>query len=265
METESTRDDAERVEANRRMWDERVPIHLASRFYDVEGWRSGRSPHLVAPFEAAEIGDVAGKRLCHLQCHFGMDTLSFARMGADVVGVDFSGAAIEAARSLATEVGLEATFVQSTVEGAREHVDGDFDVVYASWGWHIWLPDLHAWARTVASLLEPGGFVYVADQHPATSTYGGSYFRDVPERDDTPGTYADIAAPTTQNESYEWHHTLADIVNAVADAGLRIEQLREHPIIVWQNGADMVQGDDGMWRLPGDPLPLSFSLRARAS
>jgi SAM-dependent methyltransferase len=254
----------ERVEANRRMWDERVAIHAASRFYDVEGWKAGRTPHLVAPFEADEIGPVAGRRLCHLQCHFGMDTLSFARLGAEVVGVDFSAAAIEQARALAAEVGLDATFVQSTVEEARDHVEGEFDIVYASWGWHVWLPDLAAWARTVASLLKPGGFLYCTDHHPVVSdpNMPVPYFATEPFRDDSTGTYADVDAPTTNNESYEWQHTIGELVTCVADAGLRIAFLHEHPLLVWQQRGEMVQGDDGMWRLPGDPLPLSFSLQA---
>jgi 2-polyprenyl-3-methyl-5-hydroxy-6-metoxy-1,4-benzoquinol methylase len=252
----------ERVEANRRKWDERVAIHVGSRFYDVEGWKAGRRNHLVAPFEEEEIGAVAGKRLCHLQCHFGMDTLTFARLGAEVVGVDFSSAAIAAARALAAEVDLDATFVQATVEDARDHVDGDFDIVYTSWGALIWLPDLGAWARTIASLLVPGGFVYVADQHPMTSRYGGSYFRTEPFRDTDAGTYADVSAPTVHNVAYEWQHPLGEIVTAVCDAGLRVELLHEHPVLVWQDTPDMVQGDDEMWRLPGEPYPVSFSLRA---
>jgi SAM-dependent methyltransferase len=211
---------------------------------------------------------VAGKRLCHLQCHFGMDTLTFARQGAEVVGVDFSSAAVNAARSLAADVGLHATFVHATVEDARAHVDGDFDVVYTSWGALVWLPDLRAWATTIASLLRPGGFVYVADQHPFTHTIAWlptGYFRDEPLRDDSSGSYTDPSAPTVHNESYEWLHTTGEIVTAIADAGLRIDFLHEHPFLVWQHTPEMVQGDDGMWRLPGDPVPLSFSLRASAS
>jgi 2-polyprenyl-3-methyl-5-hydroxy-6-metoxy-1,4-benzoquinol methylase len=249
-------------EVNREMWDERVPIHVASRFYDLDSWKAGCTNHLVAPFETAEIGDVAGKRLCHLQCHIGKDTLTFARRGAQVTGVDFSGAAIDAARALATEIAIDATFVQSSIEDARAHVEGDFDIVYASWGALIWLPDLAAWARTIASLLRPGAFVYVADQHPMTNTYGGPYFRDEPMRDDSSGTYADLDADTKHNEAYEWQHTMGEIVSVIAGAGLRIDFLREHPLLVWQNTRDMVHGDDGMWRLPGDPMPLSFSLKA---
>jgi len=136
------------------MWDERVALHVGSRFYDVEGWKAGNRNHLVAPYEETEIGDVQGKRLCHLQCHFGMDTLTFARMGAEVVGVDFSREAVTAAHQLAEEVGVadRATFVQSTVEDARAHVDGSFDIVYTSWGALVWLPDLTAWARTARAV-----------------------------------------------------------------------------------------------------------------
>jgi SAM-dependent methyltransferase len=243
------------------MWDERVDIHVGSRFYDVEGWKAGTHGGLVGPFEEAEIGDVAGRRLCHLQCHFGMDSLTFARLGAEVVGVDFSGAAIDAARALAAEVGLSdrASFVASTVEDARHAVDGDFDIVYTSWGALIWLPDLRAWARTISSMLRPGGFVYVAEGHP--SLYD-PYFAVEAQRDDSTGTYADEAAPTQHNEAYEWRHPLGEIVTVLADAGLRIDFLHEHPLLVWQHTPEMQQGPDGMWRVPGDPAPLSFSLRA---
>ena len=249
------------------MWDERVALHVGSRFYDVEGWKAGKRNHLVAPFEAAELGPLDGQRVCHLQCHFGMDTLTLARAGATVVGVDFSPAAVAAARELAREVGIDATFVVSTVEDARAHVDGAFDIVYTSWGALVWLPDLPAWARAIASLLRPGGFVYVADQHPLTHTIAWQptgYFRDGALFDDSSGSYTDPAAPTVNNASYEWLHTMGEIVTSIADAGLRIELLHEHPMLVWQQTPEMQQGDDGMWRLPGDPLPLSFSLRARS-
>lgn len=273
MRTDSHRMD-ERVEANQRMWDERVPIHAGSRFYDLDGWKAGRKNHLVAPFEEGEIGPVADRRICHLQCHIGMDTLTFARMGAEVVGVDFSAPAIEAARTLADEVGLtdRATFVQATVEDAHDRVDGEFDIVYASWGWHVWLPDIGTWARTAASLLKPGGFLYCADHHAITNTFGEfnegpnhlyPYFRADPDRYESSGTYADASAATTNNVSYQWQHTTAEIVSEVASAGLRIEFLHEHTLLVWQMLAEMEQGDDGMWRLPGDPLPLSFSLKAK--
>lgn len=254
----------EHVEANRRMWDERVAIHLGSDFYDVEGWKEGRRNHLVAPFEADELGSVDGKRLLHLQCHFGMDTLTFARQGAEVVGLDFSAEAVEAARALAAEVSLDATFVEGPVEDGRALVEGDFDIVYTSWGWNVWLPNLTAWARTVASVLRPGGFLYCADHHPGLQdpNMPVSYFAKEPFLDDSSGTYADVDAKTTANESYEWQHPLSEVVTCVAEAGLRIDFLHEHPVLVWQQQGEMVQDDDGMWRLPGDPLPLSFSLKA---
>jgi len=255
----------DRVEANRRMWDERVGIHVGSAFYDVEGWKVGNRNHLVGPFEADELGPVDGKRLLHLQCHFGMDTLTFARAGAEVVGLDFSGEAIAAARRLAEEVGLadRATFVQATVEAGRAALEGDFDVVYTSWGTIIWLADLRPWAATIASCLRPGGTFYMADGHPIlNAVWHGDYFADEPLRDDDEGTYADVTAPTTNNEAWEWQHTLAEVVTALAEAGLRIELLAEHDVLVWQGLPEMVQGDDGMWRLPGRRFPVSFSIRA---
>ena len=257
----------QRVEANRRMWDERVGIHLGSAFYDVEGWKAGRSTNLVAPYEEAELGPVAGQRLLHLQCHFGMDTLTFARRGAaEVVGLDFSAEAVAAARRLAEEVGLadRATFVQATVEEGRAAVEGDFDIVYTSWGTIVWLGDLRAWAATIASCLRPGGIFYLADSHPVlNATWYGDYFRADPQRDDDEGTYADVSAATTNNEAWEWQHTLAEVVTVLAEAGLRIELLAEHDVLVWQGLPEMVRGDDGMWRLPGNRIPISFSVRAR--
>ncbi|HLK44205.1 MAG TPA: class I SAM-dependent methyltransferase, partial [Thermoleophilia bacterium] len=154
----------ERLAVNRAMWDARVPVHVASDFYNVEGFRRGELS--IAPFEPAELGDVAGRRLVHLQCHFGLDTLSLARLGADVTGVDFSPVALDEARRLADETGLLARFVEATVDRARDVLDGNFDIVYTSWGVLVWLPDLGGWARTIAGLLRPGGFVYLVDEHP---------------------------------------------------------------------------------------------------
>ena len=128
----------------------------------------------------------------------------------------------------------------------------------------VWLGDLPAWAATIAACLRPGGVFYMADSHPVlNATWYGDYFRRDPQRDDDEGTYADVAAKTANNEAWEWQHTLAEVVTVLADAGLRIELLAEHDVLVWQGLPEMVQGDDGMWRLPGNRIPISFSVRAR--
>ncbi len=259
---------------NRAMWDEWVAIHEASDFYDVDGFRAGRGT--LESFEVEELGPVEGKRVCHLQCHFGMDTLTLARMGAEVVGLDFSRPAIETARRLAAEVGLDdrSRFVLASVYDARTNLDGDFDLVYVSWGTLIWLPDIDAWAKTVASLLRPGGFLYLADSHPIAEAlhppedrpdllhqnepYGGSAALEW----DEPGTYAQPDAPTLNTRSVQWSHGLGQIVTALADAGLRLDWLHERPELVWAMWPTMERGDDGRWRQPGSTLPLSFSLKA---
>lgn len=262
------------VEANLRLWDARTPIHVRSDFYDVDGFRVGATT--LRPLEIEEVGDVTGKRLLHLQCHFGLDTLSWARLGAEVTGLDFSSAAVAAARDLAAEVGLAARFVESDVYAAAEALAGElFDVVFTSYGVLAWLPDIRRWAEVVAGLVAPGGFFYVAEIHPASQILddepgvedlrvGYSYWtRSGPLRFHESGTYADFEADIELPE-YIWLHGLGDIVTALVDAGLVLEFLHEHEGTVFQQLPFLEQHDDGWWRLPADrpALPFLFSLRA---
>ena len=256
------------------MWDERVPIHVTSEFYDVEGFRSGRMT--LAPFEVDELGDLEGKDVVHVQCHFGMDSMSLSRLGArSVTGIDFSSAAVEAATSLAREVGVadRVRFVMSDVAHSAETVGASTaDVVYTSWGVLIWLPDLDVWAGNIVKMLRPGGWLYLAESHPFINPYEEedgvlverySYGGSRETRFDEPGTYADLSAATVNNESYEFTHGLGDIVTALATAGLRLEWLHEHDALVWPFAPSlMAQGEDGLWRWKGSVLPLSFSLKA---
>jgi 2-polyprenyl-3-methyl-5-hydroxy-6-metoxy-1,4-benzoquinol methylase len=173
-------DAADWRELNRANWDDRVPVHLASEYYNVAGFRSGVSS--LRPFESAEVGDVTGKRLLHLQCHVGLDALSWARLGAQVIGLDFSEPAIKAARSLAADLGIDASFVVADVYDAVTALAGQrFDVVYTGTGALVWLPDMTRWAQVVAALLEPGGLLYLVEGHPfaqildeAHGTHGSS-------------------------------------------------------------------------------------------
>lgn len=263
------------VEANRRLWDARTPIHVRSDFYDVDGFRSGTTS--LRPLEIEEVGDVAGKRLLHLQCHFGLDTLSWARLGADVTGLDFSAAAIAAARALADEVGIDARFVESDVYEAGAALAGEtFDVVFSSYGVIAWLPDIRRWAAVVAGLVAPGGCFYVAEIHPASQVFsdepgvedlrvGYPYWTppDAPLRFEESGTYADYDADITLPE-HVWLHGLGDIVTALIDAGLVVEFLHEHECTVFQQFPFLERHDDGWWRLPTHvpAQPLLFSLRA---
>jgi len=264
--------------ANRALWDEWTPIHERSEFYDVEGWKAGRRP--LRDFVVDEVGDVAGKDLLHLQCHFGLDTLAWAQRGARVTGVDFSERAITLARSLAVETRLEARFVHADVLELDRVLDGDFEVVFTSFGVLWWLPDLTRWARVAARFVRPGGMLYLAEFHPFSQvmddgdvtapTLFHPYFPSPePLVFPTQGSYADPDATVEQPVEYGWSHSMGEIVTALAEAGLRIEFLHEFPFTVFRSMRFLVEseGKDGFrsWHLPepyDGKLPLMFSLKA---
>ncbi|MEU6880207.1 class I SAM-dependent methyltransferase [Streptomyces sp. NPDC046712] len=262
-------------EANRARWDERVPIHAASAFYDLDAFRAGKDA--LRDFELAEVGDVTGRSLLHLQCHIGLDTLSWARHGAShVVGLDFSEPAVETARSLATDLGFStdrAAFVAADAYDAAEAVpDSSYDIVYTGTGALNWLPDIQRWAETAASLVAPGGFLYVAEFHPLTDSLDdetgsriiNDYFVREPWVDTSSGTYADMEAATVHNRSVEWVHPVGEVVTAIAAAGLRIEFLHEHDVSLFPRYETLKRQEDGYYRFPVDRprIPLMYSLKA---
>jgi 2-polyprenyl-3-methyl-5-hydroxy-6-metoxy-1,4-benzoquinol methylase len=256
--------------ANLARWDEATPLHASSDFYDLDGFRAGRDD--IRPFEFAELGPVAGLELIHLQCHLGTDTLSWARHGARVVGLDFSPRSIEIARRLALECGLAAEFVCADVyDTAKVIGDRTFDVVYTGIGALGWLPDLQSWAQIVASLLRPGGVLYLVEIHPLVLGVlgdGRTIRQDIFEAEfamwkERGGTYAAPDVELTNTASYERVHALSDVLTAVLDAGLSVELFHEQSYTnapwPWT-----VRGPDGFFRLPpGWPkFPLTYSLRA---
>jgi SAM-dependent methyltransferase len=256
---------------NRANWDDRVPVHLASDLYDLAGFRAGRDS--LSPFELADAGDVTGKRLLHLQCHIGLDTLSWARHGALATGLDFSAPAIEAARSLAGELGIPASFVVSDVYDAVAALEGQrFDIVYVSIGSLVWLPDVPRWAHTAAALLAPGGFLYLVDGHPFAGILDRAtgamvtddYFDGAPQVIDWPWSYTGKSSPLAHQRNVQFQHTVGEIVTAIAGAGLRIEFLHEHDFDVFQRFDSLQPQGDGSYRLPpGRPrIPMLLSLRA---
>lgn len=275
-------------EANRALWNEWTPIHARSEMYDVAGFKAGKSS--LKSIEREELGDVRGKSLLHLQCHFGLDTLSWARLGAKVVGVDFSEVAITQAKELSTDLNIPAEFVCANLYelhpdrgdacNASLQGKGKFDVVFTSYGVLCWLPDLRPWAEMIAQFLKPGGIFYIVELHPLLAIFdnsavettrligaslrvAASYFHSPePTRWEADGTYADPAARTTK-PSYEWTHSMSDILNVLVAAGLRSEFLHEFPFCVYRHFPFLEQGSDGWWRLPATipPLPLMFSLK----
>jgi SAM-dependent methyltransferase len=274
--------EGEWLEANRAQWDERVPVHLASSFYDQSKLRAGHGQ--LYPIEEAELAAIfpegwQGKRVLHLQCHFGADTLVLAQRGATVVGLDFSKPAVLAARALATEVGLaeRARFIHANVYDAR-HVlpePESFDVVYTTWGTIGWLPDVGEWARIVAWFLKPGGRLYFADGHPTAFVFEGLDAQGMPafgypydtdgEVDviDSATDYADDSATLENTKTFEWMHPLGQTLTALIDAGLGLEFVHEHYEVPWKIFDSVVPTREGLFGWPDKKwLPLAVSLSA---
>jgi SAM-dependent methyltransferase len=263
---------------NRANWDDRVPVHLGSSFYDLAGFRGGASS--LRPFEVAEVGDVAARQLVHLQCHIGLDTLSWARLGAVVSGLDFSSPAVEAASALARELGIGAEFVVADVYDAVAAFGGrKFDIVYTGTGALVWLPDIARWARVVAGLLVPGGFLYLVEGHPfaqvledaSGAPWGAGlavvrdYFDSGPQVEDFPYSYTDGPA-LEHTRQVEFQHGLGEVITALVEAGLRVEFVHEHEVEAFGRFEMLQRREDGTYGFPpGQPrVPLMFSLRASA-
>ena len=258
------------VAANHAVWEAWTPHHIGSGGYDIPGFIAGRET--LCPISLAGVGDVTGKTLLHLQCHFGLDTLSWARRGATVTGVDFVASAVAKARELAAEVAPSAEFVCCDVYDAPACLKRQFDVVFTSVGVLGWLPDLERWAHVMASLVTPGGCLYLAEFHPFTHVFGDddlsveyAYFHepDRPFEFPNTGDYANPGAETVHNRAFEWNHGLGSVVSAIIGAGFTLEFLHEHDSTLFKRWPFLV-GERGTFRLPeGMPsLPLIYSLRA---
>ncbi len=267
----------EALRSNRELWDAWTKIHVASAFYDVAAFRTSERPIRLADYEREEVGGVEGKTLLHLQCHFGLDTLSWARLGATVTGIDFSDEAIATARGLAGELAIPATFIRSDLYRLPEVLDEQFDIVYTSGGVLGWLPDIASWGRVAAPFVRPGGFLYVTEIHPVAQVFQNEgvqpgelrlaypyWSHPEPLRFEVKGSYADREALTDGLVEYGWDHSLGEILTSLADAGLRLEFLHEFDFVRWPVDF-LVEGEDGRWRLPDGSkgsLPLFFSLKA---
>ena len=265
-----------RLEANRRNWNERTSVHAASDFYDVEGFRAGRIT--LSKLERSGVGDVRGKSLLHLQCHLGLDTLSWVRLGADATGVDISDESIALARRLNDELGLGARFIRADVYDLPAMLAEQFDVVYTAMGVLTWLPDLAGWAGVVAAHLKPGGLFYLLDTHPMSRVFDETARLGVPADLRVAHRYFPHPAGTMypgnepsyagdgliESPSWEWRHSLGEILTSLLDAGLRLTSFAEHRVTMFEQFPGMVRGADGLWRLPflEDSVPLVFTLTA---
>ncbi len=254
--------------ANKELWNQRTMVHKDSSFYDVEGFKKGKS--VLTPIELNELGDVKGKTMLHMQCHFGLDSLDWARRGAKVTGVDLSDAAINEAKKLSVETGLDAEFICCNVYDLEKHLDRQFDIVFTSYGTIGWLPDLNEWARIITRYLKPGGIFYFAEFHPVIWMFDDEfthikYYYDNREIIETEsiGTYTDRNAPIKTSE-YGWNHSISEVLNALLGQGLRLTMFNEHMFSPYPCFSNIVQGEDGNWRIKGmeGKVPMVYSLIA---
>ena len=260
--------------ANQKRWEQLTIEHEQSEFYDLEGFKKGKDR--LRSIELNELGNVEGKELLHIQCHFGMDTLAWAHRGAIVTGVDFSQNAIALAKSLSEELNIPGSFYSTDIYELLSVLDGKFDIVFTSYGVLHGLPDIKRWGEIIAHFLKPGGIFYIVEDHPFFRVFRAKpdgefmaersyFFSEEPQRIESNGSYA-TNEHGTSGVSYVWDHSLGDVVNSLITAGLQIEFLHEFPYAARAKFPIMEQGEDGWWRLPGNKhgtIPFLFSLQAR--
>lgn len=263
-----TSDHGEEFEVNRTNWNNKVPVHANSEFYKLEAFRTGESS--LNRFELDALGEVNGKSLLHLQCHFGQDTLSWARMGARCTGVDISDEAIELAKALSRELSIDARFVCCNVLDTSRHIKEQFDLVFTSYGVIGWLPDLRPWAEIIAERLKPGGTFYMIEFHPICwmfdytleppiMRYG--YDREEAIYEEYEGTYADPESDKLTSKEYSWNHGLAEVISPLVDCGLQLESFNERHQSPYNTFPGLELDEEGMYCLPEQLYPLLFELK----
>lgn len=263
-------DYSEFFKANQHIWEQRTRIHKDSEFYDVPGFMTGKE--VLTPIELNEVGDVTGKSLLHLQCHFGLDTLSWARRGAIVTGIDFSQEAITEANRIAQAVKLPADFLCGNVYNATNLLgEKKFDIIFTSYGVVGWLPDLDKWAAVIRKHLKAGGLFYIAEFHPVVWMFDDEFSRiEYPYHNkevietESQSTYTDGPSNITGKE-YGWNHSLSEVINALLYNGLQIQQFNEHSFSPYPCFKNMISGGKGKWYIKGleEKIPMVYSIIAR--
>lgn len=257
------------LESNKDAWNKRTGVHIGSDFYDLEGFLKGNTS--LNSTELELLGDIRGKRILHLQCHFGQDSLSLARMGASVTGVDLSDKAIEKAQELNDALGLDARFICCDVYDLPRHLEDDFDIVFTSYGVLGWLPDLKRWSHIVQQYLWPGGRLVLVEFHPVVWMFDTgftriqySYFNDDVIIEQSTGTYTDRQADI-RYEEVSWNHSLEEVLSALIQQGLALTDFREYNFSHYNCFSGMEPAGPGQYRIGtmGSKLPLMYSVCAR--
>ncbi len=256
------------LELNRASWNNKTDAHLASDFYDVKGFLNGDTS--LNSVELDLLGDVRGKKILHLQCHFGQDTLSLARLGAEVTGVDLSDKAISNASELAKKLDLNASFICCDIYDLPNHLNEEFDIVYTSYGTIGWLPDLDKWAAVISKFLKPSGKFVFVEFHPVVWMFdddfkkiGYSYFNNGPIIEKEEGTYADRSALITQ-EFVTWNHSISEVVSSLINASLTLKSLQEFNYSPYPCFKHTIEFEPKKFRIKHleDKIPMLFSLVA---
>jgi 2-polyprenyl-3-methyl-5-hydroxy-6-metoxy-1,4-benzoquinol methylase len=258
----------EYFDENKNLWNQRTVVHKESSFYDVASFLQGKSS--LNEIELRELGNVKNKKILHLQCHFGMDSLSLSKMGADVTGIDLSDAAIEEAKKLNDQLSLHAKFICCNVYDLKDHLSGQFDIVFTSYGVIGWLPDLNKWAEIIAHFLKPGGFFYMVEFHPVVWMFDEDfkevkYYYHNQEMIvmDALGTYTDRSAHI-QSKEYSWNHSISEVLNALLNQNLRLEFFNEYMYSPYPCFRNVVETEKTKWHIKGmeGKIPMVYSLKA---
>lgn len=266
------------IQVNMKNWDERVEAHTQGNgkdFYDIEDFLAGKST--LHNIEIEELGNISGKSMLHLQCHFGLDTLSWARQGTKITGVDFSPKAIKYAINLASKCELSADFICSDVFDLPNILDKQFDIVIATYGILCWIPDVHRYMNVVSHFLKAGGRFLLIDGHPFLDMFEFneeseqleikySYFHaNQPEKCDCTTSYANKEYKMKHNKTYQWSHDIDSIITAITGNRMELLSLKEYPFAVYQKYPNMVQNEKGQWIFSDGKieLPMLISVKAK--
>lgn len=258
----------EYFENNRALWNEKTKYHVDSEFYDMESFRTGKNS--LNDIELELLGDVSGKSIIHLQCHFGQDSLSLARMGAEVLGTDISDDAISYAVQTARELDLKARFKRVDTYSIPNEIDEKFDIVFASYGVIGWLPDMKRFADVISGLLKPGGKFVFAESHPVIwmfdpyfSKIEYSYFNRNPIIETNQGSYTDNSEDVNMTE-VGWNHSIADVIDSLIASGLHIDTFKEYDYSPYNCYKNLVEIEQGKWQIKGleGKVPMVYAIEA---
>lgn len=256
------------LEINRETWNKKTEVHVDSEFYDQKGFLEGNNT--LKPIELDLLGDISGKKILHLQCHFGQDTMSLSRLGAKTTGVDLSDKAINKARETAQQLNLDTHFINCDVYSLPEHLNEEFDIVFTSYGTIGWLPDLDKWAKVIQRFLKPGGKFIMADFHPVVWMFddnfegiGYNYFKEDPIIETGNGTYADKEAPVSL-KTVSWNHATSEILNSLIINGLELNSFNEYDYSPYDCFNKTEEFEPGKYRIMhlGNKIPMVYSIVA---